>query len=120
MGRKRPEQDFQISLVRDLRKILPSDCLMTAFPAGGGGRIRGGILNGMGLVAGMPDLLFFYGGKTFGMEIKSARGRLSETQRAIHGKLKDCGVSVHVVTTLDDALWSLDVWSIPTRIARAA
>lgn len=117
--RGNPEQAFQIKLVRDLSKILPPDCVMTAFPAGGGGRIRGGILKRMGLIPGMPDLLFLHRGNAFGMELKAGRGRLNEAQTLMHPILARCGVDVRVVRTLDDALGCLKEWEIPTRIIEA-
>lgn len=108
-----------MGLVRDLRKILPHDCLMTAFPAGGGGFMRAKILKGMGLLAGMPDLLFFHRGEAFGMELKATKGKITESQTATHEHLAVCGVDVRVVRTLDEALGCLKEWEIPTRIAAA-
>jgi hypothetical protein len=112
----KPEQAFQIKLVSDLAKILPPDCVMTAFPAGGGGLARGKALKAMGLLAGMPDLLFIHGGCAFGMELKLKSTKPSAVQIAMHEKLAISGVDVRVVRTIDDALGCLKEWEIPTRI----
>lgn len=114
--RTNPERAFQRKLVTDLAKLLPHDCLMTAFPAGGGGLRRGRILKGMGLVAGMPDLLFIYRGQVFGMELKAARGRLEPSQIETHERLAVSGVEVRVVKTTDEAIQCLKDWLIPIRI----
>lgn len=116
MTRQKPEQAFQISLVRDLRKILPPDCMVVAFPAGGGGLMRGKFLKAMGLVAGMPDLLFIHRGNAFGMELKAKNGKLTEAQHQMIMQLAICGMDVRIVRTLDEALFCLKEWEIPTRI----
>ena len=113
---KRPEQSFQISLVRDLRKILPPDCAMTAFPAGGGGAVRGAFLKAMGLQAGWPDLLFVHRGTAFGLELKAGKGRVSKAQADMRATLAKCGMDVRTARTLDEALGALRAWGIPTRI----
>jgi len=110
------EQHFQSALVRDLRKILPGDCVMVAFPAGGGGVIRGKILKASGLEPGVPDLLFFYRSCTRAMELKTKVGRVSKAQRAMHARLLGAGVLVETVRTLDEALDALRSWDIPLRV----
>lgn len=110
------EQAFQIQLIRDLRKILPApECFVTAFPAGGGGLMRGMFLKSMGLIAGFPDLLLIYRGVAFGMELK-AKTKLTETQRATHAALGRAGMDVRVIRSLDEAMLALAAWGIPTRI----
>ena len=114
---KHSEQSFQISLVRDLQKILPApECYITAFPAGGGGKIRGAFLKRMGMRSGFPDMLLIYRGWAFGMELKTVKGAISATQREAHKELGFAGMDVRVVRSLDDALAALRTWGIPTRI----
>lgn len=118
MAKKQPEQEFQIQLIRDLRKILPQpECFLTAFPAGGGGFMRGAFLKSMGLVPGFPDLLLIYRGVAFGMELKVVGNDLTETQRATHAALGRAGMDVRVIRSLDDAMLALAAWGIPTRIS---
>ena len=113
--RQRPEQKFQTRLVAGLRAILPPDCLMTAFPAGGGGLARGKALKAGGLLAGLPDLIFIHRGFAFGMELKAGTS-LSQVQKDMHEKLAICGMDVRTVRTVDEALLCLKEWEIPTRI----
>lgn len=116
MTRQYREQYFQAKLVRQLRMILPSDSVLTAFPAGGGGETRGKYLKAMGLIPGMPDLLLFYDGQAFGFELKAKNRDTTLFQREMHTLLQKCGIRVRVVKTIDDALCALSDWDIPTRI----
>lgn len=115
--RNNPEQQFQISLVRDLRKILAGGVFITAFPAGGGGYTRGAFLKAMGLVPGVPDLMLIYQGRIYFMELKARRRRMSAAQVDCRLTLRHVGASVEVVENLDEALAALRVWQIPTRIS---
>ena len=47
----------------------------TAFPAGGGGRVRGAKLKKAGLQAGWPDIQLVYQGRYFGLEVKTQTGK---------------------------------------------
>lgn len=51
------ERAFQIAVARYLDLALPASCWWTAFPAGGGGKARGGQLKAMGLKRGCGDIL---------------------------------------------------------------
>ena len=115
-----PERTFQKQLVAHLRLALPPDVFMTAFPAGGGGEIRGAHLKAMGLVAGVPDLLFVHRGQLYGMELKAKRGVLSENQELCQDYLAQAGVDCVTVRTLAEAYRALDAWGIPTRSRLAA
>lgn len=126
MAKRNVEQAFQIALIRDLRRILPSpECFITHFPAGENTNLmRGMYLKSMGLVAGFPDLLIIYRGIAFGLEIKAPKGKVTETQRDTHAALGRAGMDVRVVRSLDEAMAALAAFGIPTRIvheqARAA
>lgn len=114
---KRPERSLQIEIVKNLRKILPyPEAYLTAFPAGGGGALRGVLLKHMGLIPGFPDLLLIYRGEAYGMELKAEGGRLEPEQIAAHEALGRAGMDVRVVRSLDDAIETLREWKIPLRI----
>lgn len=115
--RKNPERDFQKQLVQHLRIALPPNVFMTAFPAGGGGKIRGAQLKAAGLVPGVPDLLFVYQGRAYWMELKAAKGVVSPAQRDCWTLLSRAGCNAYmVIRTLTEAFKALDGWNIPTRI----
>lgn len=114
---RKAEQNFQVSLIRDLRRILPRpECFVTHFPSGGGGLMRGIFLKSMGLEPGFPDILIIYRGMAFGMELKAGKGRLSSVQKETHEALGRAGMDVQLVRSLDDALLALAEWKIPLRI----
>lgn len=111
-----PEQHLQREIVAALRAILLPPALVVAYPAGGGGVLRGAILNGMGLQKGMPDLLLF-SGRAYGLEVKTRTGKLSPAQRDTLAALEQAGVDCAVVRSVDKALSMVLLWGIPNRIA---
>jgi hypothetical protein len=84
MARKNPEQRLQIAVANFLRLALRPPTVWTAFPAGGGGKVRGALLKSMGLRAGWPDVQVLHpmGLNTLvvGIELKAKKGRLSKPQ----------------------------------------
>ena len=72
--RREPELSLQTDIVDMLRKKLKKKVLFTAFPAGGGGRVRGAKLKKAGLQAGWPDIQLIYQGYYYGLEVKTETG----------------------------------------------
>jgi hypothetical protein len=86
-----------------------------AFHAANGGArrsIEAAILKGLGVVAGVPDIMVIKGGKAYGLELKAPGGQLSEAQRAAHEALRTAGAEVATVDNLDDALRQLEAWCL--------
>ena len=77
--------------------------------------MRGRILKGMGLRAGVPDLLVVHEGRAHWLEMKSPRGVLSEAQRATHNALTATGCPVVTCRSLDAVRGALWAWGIPLR-----
>lgn len=101
--RARPEQALQIAVATFLRHALRPPVLWSAFPAGGGGAIRGSILKAMGLRAGMPDVIVIAPGSLLvGLELKSEKGDQSPEQRALEGDWVSCGGYYHVCRSVDE------------------
>lgn len=115
LKRADPEQRMQIMIADTLRRVLPPTVFFTAFPAGGGGAVRGAYLQAMGLAPGVPDLLFFHQGRAYGIELK-AGSRLTAAQAATHALLGHAGVPTRVCHALSDVLAALVDWKIPMRI----
>jgi hypothetical protein len=81
--------------------------------AGGARRpIEAAILKGLGVVAGVPDVIAVRDGRIYALELKAPNGRLSESQRATHSVMLKAGVQVAVAYNLDDALRQLEAWKI--------
>lgn len=118
----RPELATHRAVAAYLKAVLPDTVFWTTFPSGGGGRTRGAILKSLGLAPGVPDVLIVNNGRVYWIELKAARGRVSEAQGACHTRLWEAGCPVLVAKTIDDVRAALSGWNIPTRevAARAA
>jgi hypothetical protein len=53
---------------------------------------------------GAPDLIGCVDGKFVGLEVKTATGKLSETQKALAASLRAAGGAYHVVRSIDDVM----------------
>lgn len=113
--RREPELLLQMDINDMLKKNLKRDVLFTAFPAGGGGRVRGAKLKRAGLQSGWPDIQLIHEGRYYGLEVKTSTGRLSPAQKIIHQKLTDSGCLVAVVKSVTDAQEKIVEWGISRR-----
>ena len=101
------ERDFHITAGRFLDVALPPDCWWSTFPAGGGGKARGGQLKAMGLKPGVPDILILHptlsGTDVLWIELKAKRGSQAPEQKAFAARMDQLpGVDVVVCRTLRD------------------
>ena len=110
--RGEPELVLQSAIVDALKPVLRKEVLLTAFPAGGGGRVRGAKLKRAGLQAGWPDLQLVYKGRYYGIEVKTPIGKLSTAQTHIHHRLEESGCKVAVVRSVTDALEKVFDWGL--------
>ena len=57
-----------------------------------------------GLTPGIPDLIFLYNGKTYGIEIKlnKEKSQLNESQIKVHESWKNQGIDTFIVRTFED------------------
>ena len=111
----RLEQRFQQTVAAYLDRVLPPGVFWTAVGHGGGGRVRGAILKSMGLRAGTPDLIFLYRGQFLGLELKSAKGRVSPAQDKCAHLIINSGGTWASARTLDDVERVLVAFGIPLR-----
>lgn len=93
----------------------------TTFPAGGGGKARGGQLKARGLKAGVPDVLLIHGGtgRAHWIELKTERGVVSPMQAEVGAALLGAGSPVAVCRSLDQVQDMLKHWGFELK-ARAA
>jgi hypothetical protein len=114
------EQPFHILVADYLALALPAHAVWTTFPAGGGGRIRGGILKRMGLMPGWPDIQILVRNTSYdaarsmsrfiGLECKRAKGgTVSAAQIAAHKLIRNAGGEVYVVRALDEVYEALTI-----------
>ena len=52
---------------------------------------------------GIPDLVCMRDGETIWLEVKTPRGRLSAMQRAVIGRIRNQGIRVYVVNSIEQA-----------------
>ena len=118
---RRPEQDFQASLVRTLGIALTRETTFFHIPNGGArSKIEAAIFKGLGVMPGLPDLVFINEGRIFGMELKAPNGRISNSQHAANVALTRAGMPpVAVIRDTQQALAQLRIWGLPTRILGA-
>ena len=113
--RREPESILQSSIFDAIKDLLLPEVLITCFPSGGGGRVRGAKLKKMGLSSGWPDLQLIHKAKFYGIEVKTPIGRLSPAQSELHKKLKKQGVKVAIVRSEKDAVEQIIKWRLHKR-----
>jgi hypothetical protein len=111
------EIDLHRSVAQFLDWCLEPPALYTTFPSGWDkmSKSRAGMLYAAGLKAGMPDILIFYDGHPFGIELKTAKGKISAVQIKMFETLKEAGVHVFVCRSVDEVEFTLRMLEIPLR-----
>ena len=91
-------------------------------PANGGDRrpIEAAILKALGVVAGVPDLIFICNGKTFALELKAPGRQPTPTQVATMTAMRAAGATVAVAHGVDEAVGQLEAWQLIRRQASGA
>ena len=113
--RREPESILQASIFDSIKEMLLPEVLITCFPSGGGGRVRGAKLKKLGLSSGWPDLQLVHKAKFYGIEVKTPVGRLSPAQSELHKKLIQQGAKVAIVRSEKDAIEQIIKWRLHRR-----
>jgi hypothetical protein len=119
MVRRAPEQALQRQIAQFLDAALAGNAWYSTIPLGGGGKVRGAILHGMGVKAGVPDMVVIDAGRATWLELKASKGVTSDEQKACHTALRQAGCAVYVIRSLDEAIIALRECGVPMRIAEA-
>jgi hypothetical protein len=114
--RKRPEQRVQRAVFEHLA-VRGAPATFAFHPANGGRRslVEAAILKGMGVRAGVPDIIAISGGRCYALELKAPGGHLTPVQRDAHAALAAAGAEVAVATGIDAALAVLEGWNLLRR-----
>lgn len=119
-----PDEDaLQESIADLLDWILPDEVVWSHFPAGGYqlSKAAAARLYRLGLKRGIPDICVWYaGGRTLGMEVKTRRGVASTAQKGVHARLQAAGHPVVIVRCVEDVLAALRTYGVPYLKARLA
>jgi hypothetical protein len=114
------EAKVQSSILEWIRLAAP-DILVFHVPNGGlRSKVEAARLKWQGVRLGAPDLVIVApGGRTFFAEIKTATGRLSAEQRALHDAFAALGSPVALLRSIDDTREAFRAWNVPMREARS-
>jgi hypothetical protein len=116
MGRHRrrsPEATIQAAIFSHLR-ARGAPGVFAFHPANGGYRkpIEAAILKGMGVVAGVPDVIAIHQGRCYGLELKAEGGRTTDKQLATIAAMEAAGAFTCIAEGLDRALAVLESWGL--------
>lgn len=113
MRRARPEQTIQRAIFQHLRaRAAPG--VFAFHPANGGYRTprEAAIFKGLGVVAGVPDIIAIHKGQTYALELKAEKGKPTKTQVETMAAMHKAGAHVDIATGLDQALTKLQEWGL--------
>ena len=113
MARAPTEHDIQRAICIWLDKSLLPGVVYWHTPNGGGRSVVEGVrFKQAGVKAGIPDLLFLWGG-LYGLELKKPGGVLSSAQREMHPRLLAAGMIACVtVDNLEAARAAVRAWGL--------
>lgn len=111
----RPEEQLQRAVVQLLAIYEARGLLAFCHVPNGGWRSKAeaGAFVALGVRRGVPDLLVWALGGCFGIELKSATGRLSAEQIAWRNTLASLGHRVYVCRSLDEVEAVLRIEGVP-------
>src|SRR5262249_51925182 len=101
----RPEQQIQRAVFNHLKTRAAPGVFAFHVPNGGWRRpIEGAIFKGLGVVAGVPDVVAIREGRTYALAFKAPEGKITAVQSFSMGLMAKAGATVGVAYGLDDAL----------------
>jgi hypothetical protein len=110
---RRTEQQIQRAVFQHLR-ARGAPGVFAFHPANGGYRkpVEAAILKGLGVVAGVPDVIVIHNGRCFALELKAEGGRATDKQLACIAALREAGAFTCIAEGLDRALACLEAWGL--------
>lgn len=118
---QRPEQNIHKAVVSHLRTRGVPGLVFFHVPNGsklGGKRnrkgisIQGGIMKGLGVRAGVSDLIILHKGRSFALELKAPGGTTTEAQDQFITDWNNAGGIAFVAEGLDRAIRILEGWGL--------
>lgn len=110
--RRRGEDELQRAVVEWLALRQPR-CFWLHVPNGGArSRTEAAILQGLGVRAGVPDLLFLSSAGCAGIELKVGSGRQTDAQRAVEREFVQLGLRYAVARDLREVEILLESWGL--------
>lgn len=114
---RQDEHGIQVAIMQFLDRALPSSCYAFAVPNGGKrDRITGAILKREGVKAGVADIIVMRNpGLCALIEVKTAKGSLSNSQKAFRDWCAANGFPYAVVRGIGDVQAALLDWGVPLK-----
>jgi hypothetical protein len=110
---KRLEQDIQRAVLDHLRMRGNKGLVYFAVPNGGfRSPIEASIMKGLGVKAGVSDLILLYSGAFYAMELKAESGKATLPQAAFLAEVRAAGGHTAVCGSLDAAIECLEGWGL--------
>ena len=111
--RRRPEAAIQRAVFQHLRARAAAN-VFAFHPANGGYRkpIEAAIMQGMGVVAGVPDIIAIHDGRVYALELKAEGGRATPKQQEAIAAMEAAGAFTAIAEGLDRALACLEAWGL--------
>ncbi|MCW2130178.1 hypothetical protein M2226_008922 [Bradyrhizobium elkanii] len=114
-SRAKPEDVIQRAIFQHLRTRKAPGTFAFHVPNGGKRKpIEASILKGLGVTAGVPDIIAIRGGHAFGLELKAEGGKPSDKQKETMAEMEKAGASVALAVGLDAAIRQLEEWGLLT------
>jgi hypothetical protein len=111
--RRRPEDAIQRAVFQNLRARGAPGVFAFAVPNGGYRKpIEASIMKGMGVVAGVPDIIAIHKGRVYGLELKVEGGRATPKQLEAIAAMEAAGAFTAIAEGLDRALAVLEAWGL--------
>jgi len=111
--RRSPEATIQRAVFQHLRARAAPGVFGFHVPNGGHRKpVEAAIMKGLGVVAGVPDVIAIHQGRCYALELKAEGGRTTETQLATIAALEAAGAFTAVAEGVDRALQVLERWGL--------
>lgn len=111
--RASPEAQIQRAVFQHIKQRAMPGVFAFHVPNGGYRKpIEAAIMKGMGVRAGVPDVMVIYQGNVYALELKAEGGRPTENQFKAVEDIRNAGGHAVIVEGLDRALRCLETWGI--------
>jgi hypothetical protein len=112
-ARRRPEQALQRAIIEHLAWRAKPGVFCFHVPLGGWrSPVEAAILKGIGTVAGVPDVIILFEGRTYALELKTQGGRVTDVKRVVHERMRAAGAIIATAFGIDEALAQLSRWGL--------
>lgn len=109
----RPEDAIQKAVFQHIRARGVPGLVAWHTPNGGKRKpIEAAIFKGLGVRAGVADIIAVHQGRIYALELKAEGGRPSESQLEFLGDIERAGAFTAMPTGLDAALSTLEAWGL--------